>query len=125
MLLSHARAAAAAGGGTRCCGGNGLPMVGSDFFCLLHRSLDTGTNIYLFMLLNFDDRAKAWLATLALAHVRAVQPALLDPLPARPCENPPLARLFHLQEPHVRLTFQVWTQLRERVRWSFNFSSTA
>ncbi len=38
------------------------------FFCLLQRSLDTGTNIYLFTLLNFDDRAKAWLATLSLAH---------------------------------------------------------
>jgi hypothetical protein len=96
MLLSHARAAAAAGGGTRCCGGNGLPMVGSDFFCLLHRSLDTGTNIYLFMLLNFDDRAKAWLATLSLAHARAIKPALVDPLAARYCDKPPVARLFHV-----------------------------
>ena len=86
---------------------------------------DMVTNIYLFVFLNCDDSAKAHLAALAPAHVRAVQPALLDPLPARPCDNPPIARLFHLQEPHVCLTFQVWTQLRERVRWSFNFSSTA
>ena len=70
--------------------------VGSGFVCLLHRSVDTGTNIYLFMLLNFDDRAKAWLATLSLAHARAIQPALVDPLAARYCDKPSVARLFHV-----------------------------
>ena len=57
------------------------------------------TNILIFVFLNSDDRAKAWLATLVLAHARAegaVPPALLDPLAASSCDNPPIARLLHL-----------------------------
>ena len=66
------------------------------FACSTVHWIDTGTNIYLFMLLNFDDRAKAWLATLSLAHARAIKPALVNPLAARYCDKPPVARLFHL-----------------------------
>ena len=58
--------------------------------------MDTGTNIYLCVLFSFEDSAKAQLAALAPAQVRAVQPALLDPLPARACDKPPIAHLFHL-----------------------------
>lgn len=54
------------------------------------------TNIFIFVLLSCDDRAKAQLAALAPAHVRAVEPALLDPLPARARDKPPIAHLFHL-----------------------------
>ena len=54
------------------------------------------TNILIFVLLNSDDRAKAWLATLSLAHARAIKPALVDPLAARYCDKPPVARLFHV-----------------------------
>ena len=54
------------------------------------------TNILIFVLLNSDDRAKAWLATLSLAHARAIKPALVDPLAARCCDKPPVARLFHV-----------------------------
>ena len=57
---------------------------------------EMATNILIFVLLSFDDSAKAQLAALAPAHVRAVEPALLDPLPARPCDKSPIARLFHL-----------------------------
>ena len=56
---------------------------------------EMATNILIFVLLSFDDSAKAQLAALAPAHVRAVEPALLDPLPARSCDNPPIACLFH------------------------------
>ena len=54
------------------------------------------TNILIFVLLNSDDRAKVRLDALAPAHARAVQPALLDPPPARSCDNSPIARLLHL-----------------------------
>ena len=43
-------------------------------FCLLRRSMDTETNIYLCMLISFEDSAKAQLAALAPAQVRAVNP---------------------------------------------------
>jgi len=69
---------------------------------LLRRAMRRGngsemaTNIFIFVLLSCDDRAKAQLAALAPAHVRAVEPALLDPLPARARDKPPIAHLFHL-----------------------------
>ena len=81
-----------------------------QFFCLLHLPMDTGTNFSHFVSYSYFNLDRGVHMLAGPAHARAVQSAIVDPPPARLCDNPPIAHPLHLMRARVRLTIQDRTQ---------------